>query len=341
MHVRMLLTYFFGAVIRSMIGGCPVTTSYSFTIPSSAPSGRALFAWTWFNKIGNREMYMNCAVVDIVGTSTSALSGLQIFKANIVTQGNCSTIEGTEVVFPRRGADVVYGGGYAGQIPGDDPRLKSCSYAGEYSDLGMVNPPSTSAGAGGSATLVSSSSALSSQTAVPTTTPATSDLDLTTTVTHVMPTDSPTVPNPPTSTLATSTTFLPPPAKRPSRNPSRSFTRGSTFSTRIVASRTAAALPTVVIGSCSLGSIRCEANGGSWSLCADNEYVFMGSVAPGTMCLSNEIVKRSDRGACSASGQILCEDGGGSWSMCSGGVWVKMGLVAAGTKCVAGDIIAV
>lgn len=29
----------------------------SFTIPKAAPSGEAVFSWTWFNRLGNREMY--------------------------------------------------------------------------------------------------------------------------------------------------------------------------------------------------------------------------------------------------------------------------------------------
>lgn len=45
-------------VIQSMIGGCPITKAYDFTIPQYAPAGNALFAWTWFNMAGNREMYM-------------------------------------------------------------------------------------------------------------------------------------------------------------------------------------------------------------------------------------------------------------------------------------------
>jgi len=55
-------------VIKSIIGKCPLSPSYSVTIPRDAPSGQSvLFAWTWFNRTGNREMYMNCAVVTISG----------------------------------------------------------------------------------------------------------------------------------------------------------------------------------------------------------------------------------------------------------------------------------
>ncbi|KAJ6096382.1 Extracellular protein [Penicillium sp. IBT 16267x] len=56
-------------VIESMLGDCPIAKKYDFQIPSDAPDGEALLAWTWFNKVGNREMYMNCAMVTIGGSS--------------------------------------------------------------------------------------------------------------------------------------------------------------------------------------------------------------------------------------------------------------------------------
>lgn len=71
---QLALTYDKGKtfkVIESMLGDCPIPKKYSFTVPSDAPSGEALLAWTWFNKIGNREMYMNCAMVTVGGSSNA------------------------------------------------------------------------------------------------------------------------------------------------------------------------------------------------------------------------------------------------------------------------------
>ncbi|KAJ6099457.1 hypothetical protein N7467_000992 [Penicillium canescens] len=59
-------------VIQSVEGDCPIAKKYKFDIPSDAPTGDALFAWTWFNKVGNREMYMNCAMVNIGGSGGRA-----------------------------------------------------------------------------------------------------------------------------------------------------------------------------------------------------------------------------------------------------------------------------
>ncbi len=87
------------------------------------PTGDYTLAWTWFNKIGNREMYMNCAPVTVTGASgktkrrahgqrhshgasvskrASAMSSLpNMFVANI---GNgCSTAEsGTTLAIPQQ-----------------------------------------------------------------------------------------------------------------------------------------------------------------------------------------------------------------------------------------------
>ena len=96
-------------VVKSFIGGCPSgsgNTSYPFTVPASAKAGPTIFAWTWFNRFGNREMYMNCAAVTITGSGGSGLASLpEIFKANI---GNgCATIPDFALDIPNPGEDIV------------------------------------------------------------------------------------------------------------------------------------------------------------------------------------------------------------------------------------------
>lgn len=109
-------------VIKSIEGGCPAQNTegnlgndanledpytYSFKIPEDLAAGQYVFAWTWFNKVGNREMYMNCAPVTVTGSGGSEgfLSTLpDMFKANI---GNgCSTPANTDVEFPNPGNEV-------------------------------------------------------------------------------------------------------------------------------------------------------------------------------------------------------------------------------------------
>ncbi|MEU9803530.1 hypothetical protein [Streptomyces sp. NPDC051000] len=48
-------------------GGTTYRTNYQelsgFRIPTDLPRGEAVVSWTWFNRVGNREMYMNVAAV--------------------------------------------------------------------------------------------------------------------------------------------------------------------------------------------------------------------------------------------------------------------------------------
>ena len=104
-------------VIHSYQGSCPLSNgqSFDFTIPSDAPATGAdgtIFTWLWYNEIGNREIYMSCASVDVSAGSGSAPSTAyasrpDLFVANL---GNgCTTVEGKEVQFPNPGpsADVT------------------------------------------------------------------------------------------------------------------------------------------------------------------------------------------------------------------------------------------
>ncbi|KAL8784863.1 MAG: hypothetical protein Q9195_008880 [Heterodermia aff. obscurata] len=117
-------------VIHSIQGGCPSKNpgnvgndpfgfgadKFQYTVPPEVPQGKYTLAFTWFNKIGEREMYMNCAPVTVTagakrsldtdgGNSTiaerdAAFDALpDMFVANI---GNgCSTApSGTDLKFP-------------------------------------------------------------------------------------------------------------------------------------------------------------------------------------------------------------------------------------------------
>ncbi|KAK3349835.1 hypothetical protein B0T25DRAFT_624260 [Lasiosphaeria hispida] len=111
--------------IYTLIGGCPVSAAgnlpaaspdqdgranspqcgsdsgvecirqFNIPIPKDIPNGNATFAWTWLNKMGNREIYMSCAPVSITGGSDDAafFDALpQMFVANI--PGECTTGNG-------------------------------------------------------------------------------------------------------------------------------------------------------------------------------------------------------------------------------------------------------
>ncbi|PTD07323.1 hypothetical protein FCULG_00006346 [Fusarium culmorum] len=93
--------------IQSWIGNCPIAplSTFKFTLPVDTPAGNALFAWTWFNKIGNREMYMNCATITVKAATGTPKTPMKkrpaMFVANV---GNgCGTKEGVDLMFPNPG----------------------------------------------------------------------------------------------------------------------------------------------------------------------------------------------------------------------------------------------
>jgi hypothetical protein len=182
---QLSLSYDNGAtfrVIKSMIGGCPLSSTYDFTIPSYAPDGNALFAWTWQNEMGNREYYMNCATISIEGSTaskrdTSSFEALPfIWKANIPGVNTCVTTEGEDPVYPLPGPDVLYGGKMTRSSPADS-QAGVCDaptpFGVTYKDLGDTAEPQTATVGGSSGstptTYKSSAAASSSSTQIPTT----------------------------------------------------------------------------------------------------------------------------------------------------------------------------
>ncbi|KAF7597127.1 hypothetical protein BBP40_009465 [Aspergillus hancockii] len=128
-------------VIKSIEGGCPANvegnlaggadminpTEFSYTIPEGIEPGKYTLAWTWFNRIGNREMYMNCAPITVADGSVEASGGTEdrvvrkrstsyppLFVANI---NGCITKEGVDIRFPNPGDNVEYAGNPSNLAP--------------------------------------------------------------------------------------------------------------------------------------------------------------------------------------------------------------------------------
>ncbi|KAG0213593.1 hypothetical protein BGX28_004010 [Mortierella sp. GBA30] len=66
--------------LRNVKNGAPY--SVNVQIPKNAPSGKAIFQWIWNNAIGNRELYSNCADIEIKGTNGGQLKGVAPLIAN-------------------------------------------------------------------------------------------------------------------------------------------------------------------------------------------------------------------------------------------------------------------
>lgn len=143
-------------VIKSIIGNCPTNGegNFDFTVPSDVPAGDAVLAWSWNNRIGNREFYMNCAAVTLTGGSAkrepsdkraaSFSSAPDIFVANI---GNgCNVAEGGDVEYPNPGSDVTNNSDNPEAPSGSCGSSGSSSGSGS-SDSGAAASPSSSAAA--------------------------------------------------------------------------------------------------------------------------------------------------------------------------------------------------
>ncbi|CAH0036403.1 unnamed protein product [Clonostachys rhizophaga] len=108
--------------IKSIEGGCPARGqkgnmgndpfaedpyTYNFTIPKELATGDYIIAWTWFNKIGNREMYMDCGPLTVMGSGGDEdfFDTLpDMFIANI--DNGCSTPQYYDIQFPNPGNDL-------------------------------------------------------------------------------------------------------------------------------------------------------------------------------------------------------------------------------------------
>ncbi|KAK4547921.1 hypothetical protein LTR36_010640 [Oleoguttula mirabilis] len=155
---QLSLSYDNGAtfrVIKSMIGGCPLTSTYDFTIPSYAPTGNALLAWTWQNYEGNREFYMNCAEVSIMSGGMPRRRKRQaynsfdslphIWKANLDGVNDCTTAADENPVYPDPGPDVVYGDGIDSASPPSSGECDSATpYGQTYTEADSSAPDASS-----------------------------------------------------------------------------------------------------------------------------------------------------------------------------------------------------
>jgi hypothetical protein len=137
-------------VIHSIEGGCPSSaganlkedgseggpSQFPFTVPKELHNGEMTMAWTWFNKVGNREMYMNCAPVTVSGGSddTSGFDALpDMAVANIQGQGTCHTSETYDYIFANPGKYVTKGG--------EGPSMPLCGGAPSGSSGTPPQPP--------------------------------------------------------------------------------------------------------------------------------------------------------------------------------------------------------
>ena len=253
--------------------GVDCVNSFNFTIPKGVKSGDATLSWSWFNTVGNRELYQDCASVHLTGGDGSEMSEFpSMFVANMASVNQCPTTQSVNLEFPYpgkyvttktpsgeaahtastfpmakpTGADCASNGAPAGGA-GAPPKPSPHGHGAPSSV--MSQPTTASSSGGGLTTMVTLSNAAPTASAAP-------------------PSSAP--PAPPASSQA-------PPAPAPS---SAGTSPGS--------------------GSCANGKVSCSNVGGvicigstKFGLCDVDNCAVPQAVAPGTTCSGGLIARRS------------------------------------------------
>ncbi|KAI6416498.1 hypothetical protein MCOR20_000969 [Pyricularia oryzae] len=333
-------------VIQSWIGECPVSggSSFDFTIPSDAPAGDAVFAWTWNNKVGNPELYMNCAVVTIGGAPKNRVRGMQPqaraavpfaqrpapFLSNI---GNGCKTENMVVDYPNPGPDVIRKGtatkpscdGGAGQAAGG-PSDGGAGDGGAGGDGGAAPAPTSSANPGIPAAPSSANPGIPTPSSARLVSPSTLVTSL------IQPSA---VPAPEATPSTSRVEFIPPVVpitnKKPSPTPTPSADPNGTVpgGVFITATKPGAAAPTAPAGG---------ANGTSPTTAQPGGAAPTGSAPPsgGNGGGSTAPVSGQQSGACTDEGAYLCL-AGTSFQRCASGSWSSPIPMAPGTSCTPGQ----
>jgi hypothetical protein len=243
-----------------------VNQNFTYTVPSSAKAGNAIIAWTWFNNIGNREMYMNCARAAVTGSGSGDMTGLpDLFTANI--GNNCATTETTTLQIPNPGLSVDLEA--APNFPFKAPVGTGCQAAGAAAAAPAANSSAPAA--------VSAAPAAQSSGGNVAEGPITSTTYETTTTTLY------------TSVYATGGSVVAPSVAPAVAAPSAA----SAAPAAVPAASQAPAGQTS--GSCFSGQVACTASGfyciseTSWAECAFGCAIPM-DVAAGTACANNAII---------------------------------------------------
>ncbi|KAJ5906627.1 uncharacterized protein N7473_003543 [Penicillium subrubescens] len=262
-------------VIQSIEGGCPANvdgnmggdasaadpTFFNYTIPTDFAPGKYTLAWTWFNRIGNREMYMNCAPVTITNSAAKRSNRVPVvekrtanyppmFVANV---NGCTTKEGIDIRFPQPGTAVDYNGQPANLAPEGEA---ACSGTPKFGGDGNTSSGSSGSSGSGSGSSSSSSTAAGS---APTETSTQAGSPVPTSTSAPVETSVPGIPQPAVSTTAP-----------------------------VAPSSSSSGDSGALTGSCSPeGAWNCVA-GSSFQRCANGQWTPTQNMATGTQCTAGK-----------------------------------------------------
>ncbi|PWY86474.1 hypothetical protein BO94DRAFT_448528, partial [Aspergillus sclerotioniger CBS 115572] len=279
-------------VIKSFEGGCPANVdgnlsggataadpyTFNYTVPEGISPGKYTLAWTWFNRIGNREMYMNCAPLEVESSSSKrsvvaekrSSSFPPMFVANI---NGCETPNNVDIRFPQPGDDVVYEGEPSNLAP---VGAAACTGTPTFGAAGDSSSGSSGSGSGSSGSSASAS-------AVVTTAPVTTHA-------YTEPTTS--------AARAVTTTKSAAPAVNTASSSSESSGSSSGSSSGADSGSSPKPSPSTVAssssssgslsGSCSVeGEWNCI-NGSSFQRCANGQWSQVQDMAAGTQCTAGQ-----------------------------------------------------
>ncbi|KAL9598275.1 MAG: hypothetical protein Q9219_004576 [cf. Caloplaca sp. 3 TL-2023] len=324
-------------VIHSIEGGCPAKAAgnigddphgsgaakFQYKIPQGIAPGDYTLAWTWFNKIGNREMYMNCAPITVTGgskkrdvdhnchnstetynnaTETYASDEVfdkrdatfpEMFKANIPAS-DCTTPESKDIAFPNPGASVEKSGDAASMGQPTGPKCGAASSGSSGSSSGSSGsssgnsaaaaaPAAPAAGASGSTPSAASGSGSA---------PAGAASPATTSVVAIPPAGAPSSGQAGAAvSVASAAASVASAAASVASGASAPAATGSSSSSASGSAPASGGAAGMSTGSCSSpGQSVCSPDGMKIGTCDNNKNVVFMAVAPGTKCMGGQMV---------------------------------------------------
>ncbi|KAI4121262.1 MAG: hypothetical protein LQ338_006464 [Usnochroma carphineum] len=345
-------------VIHSIEGGCPakadgnlpevpgvdptktqVATKFQYTIPAGISPGDYALAWTWFNRIGNREMYMNCAPITVTGGSkrrdlddsfnaTEAYASDDIFKRDTsfpdmfkanMPATDCTTPDGKDVKFPNPGASVEMAGVASNLAAASGPKCGAASGGSDSASSGSSSGSSgASAASGSTPTAASGSSSGSGSGSGTGSAPAGAASPATTSVVAIPPAGAP------GAGMASAAVSV------------ASAAQSVASAAASVASGAGAAAPAAT-GSTSSGSGSASSGSSPGSSGASSGS---GSSAGSSSGSTGGAAAGTSTGSCTTPGQTVCSPDGTKIGTCDQNKSVVFMAVAPGTKCSGGQMLA-
>jgi len=105
-------------VLKTVLNECLLNTmSYSYEIPTYARGDNITVFWTWINRIGNREYYMECADVNVkTNGKMTNIPGKELLIVNLPGYptvpewevGAPSSLDGRDLFYSRKNINVNY-----------------------------------------------------------------------------------------------------------------------------------------------------------------------------------------------------------------------------------------